>query len=153
MSFISERALPNLKPHLLAYSAKDLYDLVQYGSKIEVPQVSKPVENRMKSDGSRVPEADTKPYPRWAVSNPEKRVQVESATGVASKKATIPPSNTEKGNKKPYHQKVCTICNANGHWYQDCRTVRPQTKKATVQPKEAEKTPDLAKAQGNGGEE
>jgi hypothetical protein len=77
MSFIYERALPNLKPHLLAYSAKDLYDLVQYGSKIEVPQVSKPVENKTKSVGPRAPETDTKPYPRWVVSNSGKRVQGE----------------------------------------------------------------------------
>jgi hypothetical protein len=115
MSFISERALPNLKPHLLAYSAKDLYDLVQNGSKIEVPQVPKPVETKMKSVSPRVREVDTKPYPRWAVSNPEKRVQGEPLTGVASKKATVPPSNTEKVTKKPYYQKVCIICNANGH--------------------------------------
>jgi hypothetical protein len=74
----------------------------------------------------------TKPYPRGAVSIPEKRAQVESATGVASKQATIPPSNTEKGTEKPYYQKLWTIGNANWRWYQDCKSVRPQTKKVTV---------------------
>jgi hypothetical protein len=34
LTFISERALPILNPHLLAYQAKDLYKLVLYGSKI-----------------------------------------------------------------------------------------------------------------------
>jgi len=35
LSFISERALPSLKPHLLGCSATTLYELVQFGAKLE----------------------------------------------------------------------------------------------------------------------
>jgi hypothetical protein len=159
MYFMSERALPNLKPHLLEYSAKTFmiwYSMVVRLRFLRSPNLLKTKRNR--SVPGHLHQTDTKPHPRWVVSNSEKRVQGESAIDLASKKATrllslpltqrrVPRSHTTRKYVQFTMGMVIGI---------RTRTAEPcvlKPKKLPFSPKRLKTTPHLSKAQGNGGEE
>jgi Mn-containing catalase len=121
LSFISERALPTLKPHLHAYQAKDLYELKLYGSKIELPQSAKPDAKKTFSGskwGSKESPNSKETSPKPVVSEPK---AMEKPPYMTSKKV-------EENNESPKPIK-CTFCTRYGHTADNCRS-RAQAKKS-----------------------
>ena len=51
LEFISERALPHLKPHLLGANCANIYDLIKFGNKIDKPNHDVTKKNGDKSQG------------------------------------------------------------------------------------------------------
>jgi hypothetical protein len=135
LTFISERALPTLKPHLLAFQAKDLYALVLYGSKIEVPQSAKSDVKKTFSGskwGNKENPTNKETSPKPVISEPN---AVEK-----------PPNNTWKkveGNKE-FPKPKCTFCTKYGHTAENCRS-RIQVKKASPLTKEVTPSVDPPK--------
>jgi hypothetical protein len=147
LSFISERALPTLKPHLLAYHAKDLYELVLYGSKIETPYKKAPEPKRLNEAHSN-PKWNNKPYNKVVSGDTEKPPQLSKVSQVSNAKSsdTVPQKVTE----------FCKKCRKVGHWTPDCPKKSAQGKKATVRPLNDELVLEPVvspKSQGNGEEE
>jgi hypothetical protein len=145
LSFISERALPTLKPHLLAYQAKDLYELVLYGSKIEIPQSAN-------SDAKKTISGS-----KWVHKESQNNRETSPKPVVSEPKALEKPSNMTfkkvEGNEEfPKPKLKCTFCAKFGHSAENCRS-RVQVKKASPLNKELKPSvdpPKPAEKQGNG---
>jgi hypothetical protein len=125
LSFISERALPTLKPHLLAYHAKDLYELVLYGSKIETPYKKAPETKRV-NEAPSTNKFINKPYNKVVSADTEKPLQVAKVSQVSNVKSndTVPRNSRE----------FCTKCRKVGHWSNDCPKQTAPVKKANLRP-------------------
>jgi hypothetical protein len=145
LSFISERALPTLKPHLLAYQAKDLYELVLYGSKIELPQSAKSDAKKTFSGSKWVGKEspnNTEASPKPVVSEPK----------ALEKSPNMPSRKVEGTSESPKPKLKCTFCAKFGHSAENCRS-RVQAMKASPLNREVKPSvdpPKPADKQGNG---
>jgi hypothetical protein len=110
LSFISERALSTLKPHLLAYHAKDLYELVLYGSKIGTPYKKAPGTKRANEAPSTTKWVH-KPSNKVVSASSDKPPQVANVSQV---------SNAKSNDSVPLKpREFCTKCRKVGHWATD----------------------------------
>jgi hypothetical protein len=82
-SFISERALPILKPHLLAHQAKDLYELVLYGQSAK-SDTKKPFSGSKWVNKESLNNRETSPKP--VLSEPK---VLEKPSNMTSKKVEV----------------------------------------------------------------
>jgi hypothetical protein len=140
LTFISERALPTLKPHLFAYQAKDLYELVLYGSKIDAKADIKKTFSGSKWGNKENPN-NKENSPKPVISEPK----------VVEKPLNHSWKQVEGSQEFPKPLK-CTVCSKFGHSAENC-TSRVQVKKASPLPKEVTPSvdpPEPVDKQGKG---
>ncbi|CAL8087458.1 unnamed protein product [Orchesella dallaii] len=108
IEFISERALPSIKPHLLGCHAKDIYELIQFAQKLE-PTVS--------STSNIFRQGQKDSYDK------NKSIFYNRGVRPPSPKDKSPPSSSpEKGkDAKDQQQLKCKRCGKTNHKTDDCR--------------------------------
>jgi hypothetical protein len=114
LTFIPERALPTLKTPPLAFQANDLYALVLYGSKIEVPQSAK-LDVKKTFSGSK-----------WGnKENPTNKETSQKPVISEPKVVEKPLKNSWKkvdGSQESPKPMKCTFCTKFGHSAENCRS-------------------------------
>jgi len=120
LNFISERASVSLKPHLLGCNAPDLYALIRFATKIEVP-----VPEEKKKDWT--PRNKDKSHGQGQHAS-NSTTRSDKPTEEKSKTPSVNESNTQRkdGNSRSRDQPTCQHCHKKGHKSEACYMLKPR---------------------------
>jgi len=151
--FISERALPNIKAHLLACNAKDLYELIRFGSKIETP-VREPRKDwfKTRNEGGQRPDKPS----HTSIPKVEGQQKGYLNTSQGQHKDKMPEQspqrqNEKQGSKDTGYVPICYLCKKTGHVKAQCHSRPNQVNAVQNSPSiKDSKIQDVNSNQGNG---
>jgi hypothetical protein len=135
LSFIAERSLPQLKPHLLACNATDIYELVQFGAKLEVPKNVFVAKDVPQSDKKIDEPFQSRERPGRTRNGPRKDMR-----------------NRDEPSSKQKKSGPCIHCQRTNHPSEECWFKKPKAKQARVkspEPVPEPEAPSLLSNQGN----